>query len=94
MYYKSFTSAAVSHGQKCEASARVLFVMLLRENGIHAEVFEVGLQSSSSLPYLGASLDGKVTGKNETWGLEIKCPFSKFNIPPQDALEDKKFFLV
>ena len=49
---------------------------------------------SSSFPYLGASLDGVVTCKNETWGLEIKCPFSKYNMSLQEALKDKKFFLV
>ena len=94
MYYKSFTSTAVSHGQKYEASARELYIMLLKDNGIQAQVSEVGLQLSSMFPYLGASLDGIVTCKSETWGLEIKCPFSKFNIPLQDAAEDKKFFLA
>ena len=45
------------------------------------------------LSFLGASLDGMVSCKNERWGLEIKCPFSKFKTSLQDALKDKKFFL-
>eukprot|EP00795_Rhopilema_esculentum_P009739 gene9739-18238_t len=46
------------------------------------------------LPHLGASLDGEVTYKNETWRFEIKCPFSEFNMSLQEALKNKKFFLV
>ena len=68
--------------------------MLLKDKGINAQVSEVGLQLSSSFPYLGASLDGVVTCKKGTWGLEIKCPFSKYNMSLQEALKDKKFFLV
>ena len=49
MYYKSFTSAAVSHGQKYEASARELYIMLLKENGIHAEVFAHFLKNLSKI---------------------------------------------
>ena len=75
MFYKSFTSAATCHGQKHEAHVKELYIMLLKDKGINAQVSEVGLQLSSSFPYLGASLDGIVTYKNETWGLEIKCPF-------------------
>ena len=94
MFYKSFTSAATCHGQKHEAHVKELYIMLLKDKGINAQVSEVGLQLSSSFPYLGASLDGVVTCKNETWGLEIKCPFSKYNMSLQEALKDKKFFLV
>eukprot|EP00795_Rhopilema_esculentum_P005739 gene5739-10996_t len=46
------------------------------------------------LPHLGASLDGEVTYQNETWRFEIKCPFSEFNMSLQEALKNKKFFLV
>eukprot|EP00795_Rhopilema_esculentum_P005741 gene5741-10998_t len=37
---------------------------------------------------------GEVTYKNETWRFEIKCPFSEFNMSLQEALKNKKFFLV
>ena len=93
MYYKSFSSAATSHGKKFESHCRELYAVLLKENGFLAQISDVGLQLSSLFPYLGASLDGIVSYQNERWGLEIKCPFSKYNYSLQHALTDKKFFL-
>ena len=93
MYYKSFSSAATSHGKKFESHVRELYEVLLKENGFNVQISEVGLQLSTSFPYLGASLDGVVSHQSERWGLEIKCPFSKYNHCLQDALADKKFFL-
>ena len=93
MYYKSFSSAATSHGKKFESHVRELYTILLKENGFTAQISDVGLHLSSSFPYLGASLDGIVSCQNEKWGLEIKCPFSKYNCSLQHALTDKKFFL-
>ena len=65
----------------------------MKEHGLNVIVSEARLQLSSSSPFLGASLDGMVSCKNGRWGLEIKCPFSKFKTSLQDALKDKKFFL-
>ena len=45
------------------------------------------------LKILIASLDGLVFYNGEMYGLEIKCPYSKFNKSLQEALCDKKFFL-
>ena len=94
MYYKSFDSAATLHGKKFEGHVRELYSLLLEKEGMTANVTEVGLKISPSFPFLGASLDGIVKCANETWGLEIKCPFSKFNGSLKDALSDKKFFLA
>ena len=43
-------------------------------------------------PYLGASLDAIVIDidSGEKWGIEIKCPSSKYNQHIDDVLKDKK----
>ncbi|XP_065056985.1 uncharacterized protein LOC135685107 [Rhopilema esculentum] len=93
MFYKPFSTSATRHGNKYERHARELYTIFLKEKGINAHVSDVGLILSSSCLYLGASLDGIVTHKNEKWGLEIKCPFSKFNCTLKEAVLGKKFFL-
>ena len=92
MFYESFTSAATTHGKDFEGHIRGLYISLLKENGVNADVAEAGLKLSSAFPYLGASLNGIVKYQAKTWGLEIKCPFSKFGSSLQDALTDKKCF--
>ena len=52
---------------------------MLKENGVNADVAEAGLKLSASSPYLVALPDGIVKYHDETWGLEMKCPFSKFS---------------
>ena len=94
MYYKTFLSSANRHCKKYEAYVRDLYIVLLRGNGIDPRVIEVGLQLSTSFPFLGTSLDGIVFYKGQVWGLKIKCPSSKLNMSLQDAVLDKKFFLV
>ena len=93
MFYKSFSTLATSHGKKFEGHVIELYTIHMKEHGLNVIISETGLQLSSSSPFLGASLDGMVSCKNERWGLEIKCPFSKFKTSLQDALKDKKFFL-
>eukprot|EP00794_Sanderia_malayensis_P016367 gene16367-biopygen12059 len=94
MFYTSFTTAATNHGKKFEGHVAELYRIFLKDCGINGIISETGLQLSSSFPYLGASLDGMVSSGSDRWGLEIKCPFSKFKSSLQDALKDKKFFLA
>ena len=56
-------------------------------------VNDVGLLISSKNSFLGASLDGIVQCNLDTCGLEIKCPYSKYNSTLSSALTDKTFFL-
>ena len=64
------------------------------QNGYDALIIdEPGLTVCKSIPYLAASLDGIVKFKENSWGLEIKCSFSKYNSTLAEALDDNKFFL-
>ena len=51
----------------------------LHEKGYNFKIEEVDLKVSQSCPYLGASLDRLVSFDGKVWGLETKCPFSKYN---------------
>ncbi len=51
----------------------------MNEKSYNIHIDDVGLKISHSHSYLAASLDGLVTCDGEVWGLEIKCPFSKYN---------------
>eukprot|EP00795_Rhopilema_esculentum_P009926 gene9926-18533_t len=93
MFFKCFSTLATNHGKKFEGHAIELYTIYMKEHGLNVIVSETGLQLSSSSSFLAAFLDGMVSFNNERWGLEIKCPFSKFKISLQDALKDKKFFL-
>ena len=93
MFYSPFHSASTNHGNKFEGHVRDLYCKALYEKGYNVNVKEVGLKVSQSRPYLGASLDGIVSCDGEIWGLEIKCPFSKYNSKLEEALLDKNFFL-
>ena len=85
MFYKPFCTSATRHGNKYERHVRELYTIFIKERGIIN-----GLILSCNCPYPGA---GIVTHKNEKWGLEIKCPFSKFNFTLKKAVLGKKFFL-
>ncbi len=54
---------------------------------------EPGLIVSSSHSFLGAFLDGIVRHGQDSWGVEIKSPYSKFSSSLDDAVADKSFFL-
>ena len=59
-------------------------------------VLKSGLVVSINAPYLGVSPDGKVidSGCLIPFGLsEVKCPETKFLVPPLDACSDGNFFL-
>ncbi len=67
---------------------------IIRDCGISLNVYEVGLKLSPSCPNNYASLDGIVFSFDQTWGIEIKFLYSKFNSSLQDAIKDKKLFWV
>ena len=48
----------------------------------------------TTIPYLAASLHGIGKFKDNSWELEIKCSFSKYNSTLTEALEEKKIFLT
>ena len=77
MLYTKSSTPGMCHGISCEAEANP------------------GLIVSKTHPYLGASLDAIITDMDtgEKWGVEIKCPSSKFNQPLEDVLQDKRFYL-
>eukprot|EP00795_Rhopilema_esculentum_P003798 gene3798-15085_t len=93
MFYSSFSSVSIRHEKAYESHVRSLYLETLLRNGFN-EVFvdEPGLVSSNH-SFLGASLDGIVEHGQDSWGLEIKCPYSKFSSSLDDAVADKKFFL-
>ena len=56
-------------------------------------VEDVGLLFSRTNSSLGALLDGIVKCSQDTSGLDIKCPYSKYYSILSSALTDKKCFL-
>ncbi len=95
MFYSSFSSASTKHGQVYEPHVRSLYADHMVRNGFKdISVKEPALIMSNTHPYHGASLDGIVKHNGNTWGLEMKCLFSKYTSSLSDALADKKFFLT
>ena len=94
MFYSRFSSLSVEHGRYYEPHVRNLYFQALNERGFKDIIVDdVGLLIYSKNSFLGASLDGIVQCNQDTWGLEIKCPYSKYNSTLSSALTDKKFFL-
>ena len=94
MFYSSFSSVRTRHGKAYESHVRSLYLETLLRNGFNKVFVDVpGLIVSSTHSFLGASLDGIVKHGEDSWGLEIKCPYSKFSSSLHDAVADKKFFL-
>eukprot|EP00795_Rhopilema_esculentum_P004939 gene4939-21279_t len=93
MFYATFTSASTNHGNRFESHVRDLYKKTMIDQGFPINVAEVGLKVSHTEPYLAASLDGIISCRSEKWGLEIKCPFSKYNSSLDDAIKDRNFFL-
>ena len=59
-------------------------------------VLKSGFVVSKSCPVLGASPDAKVVdfGCSLCFGLaEVKCPATKFHVPPLEACSDPTFFM-
>ena len=62
----------------------------------NVSVREIGIVIQALLYWLAASPDGLITDESDTpiLGLiEIKCPFSKRSVHPQDMLNDKNFYV-
>ena len=62
----------------------------------NVSVRETGIVIQSLLYWLADSPDGLITDESSTpifVLIEIKCPFSKRNLHPQDRLRDKKFYV-
>ena len=94
MFYSRFSSLAVEHGRHYEPHIRNLYFQAMNERGFKDIIVnDVGLLISSKNSFLGASLDGIFQCNQDTWGLEIKCPYSKYNSTLSSALTDKRFFL-
>ena len=62
------------------------------DDDIEEDVDEPCLIVSSTHSFLGASLDCIVKHGKDSWGLKIKCPYSKFSSSLLDAVADKKIF--
>ncbi len=95
MFYSSFSTQSTRHGQPYESHVRSLYLDTLINSRLQkASTEEPGLIVSSCHSFLGASLDGIFWHGQDSWGVEIKCPYSKFSLSLNDAVADKKFFLT
>ena len=94
MYYSNFTSKSTSHGIENEKNAKKMYIEYLLKKNILVKLNNTGLSISKTHPYLAASLDGLVTNTitNHVWGIEIKCPSSKYLQDMTEILADKSFF--
>ena len=96
MFYASFSTTGTRHGIDNETHVLNLYRQFLQTNNIDADVHNVGFIISYSHSFLGASLDAIVTDNatGEKWGVEIKCPSSKFGQSLHNIVQnDKTFFL-
>ena len=94
MYYSTFSTPATEHGKKFEGHVRSQYLETMIQRGYqNITITDAGLKISDTCSFLGASLDGLVYCGGEKWGLEIKCPYSKYQSTLASALSDKKFFL-
>jgi len=94
MFYSKFSSPSVEHGRHYEPRVRNLYLQAMNEKGLHGISDEdIGLLISRKNSFLGASLDGIVKRNQGTWGLVIKCPYSKYNSTLSSVLSDTRFFL-
>ena len=95
MLYTKSSTPGMCPGISYEAEALKKYVEFLAANSLFFTTDNPGLIVSKTHPYLGASLDAIITDMDtdEKWGVEIKCPSSKFNQPLEDVLQDKSFYL-
>ena len=94
--HKHFTSAALEWGIKNEPVAIQKYVemqLVCGHDGLSA--FPSGFIISESYPFLGATPDGSVydpSCREQPYGfLEVKCPYSKRNVTPEDACASPDF---
>ena len=83
--------------KKFEPIARQIYIDVTKFKLKHnVSVRETGIVIQPLLYWLAALPDGLITDESSTpiLGLiEIKCPFSKRNLHPQDMLKDKNFYV-
>ena len=92
----NITQEALNHGKIFEPIARQIYIDVMKFKLKHVSVRETGIVIQPLLYWLAASPDGLITDESSTpiLGLiEIKCPFSKRNLHPQDMLKDKNFYV-
>ena len=86
--------ASIKHGKRNESTARALYAYDMQKKNRNFTVYETGLVVNPSLPFLGASPDGKVFDPTEVepFGLlEIKAPFTWRNNSFLEACQDNNF---
>ena len=93
----NITQEALNHGKKFEPIAKQIYIDVMKfKLKQNVSVRETGLVIQPLLYWLAASPDGLITDEISTpiLGLiEIKYPFSKSNLHPQDMLSDKNFYV-
>ena len=92
----NITKEALNHGKEFEPIARQIYIDVMKFKLKHVSFRENGIVIQPLLYWLAASPDGLTTDESSTpiLGLiEIKCPFSKRNLHPQDMLKDKNFYV-
>ena len=83
-------------GKKFKLSSRQIYVDVMKFKLKHVSFRKTGIAIQSLLYWLAASPDRLITDESTTpiSGLnEIKCPFSKRNLHPQDMLKDENFYV-
>jgi len=86
--------ASIKHGKQNESTARALYAYDMQKKNRKFTVYETGLVVDPSLPFLGASPDGKVFDPTEVEAfglLEIKAPFTWRNNSFLEACQDNNF---
>ena len=86
--------ASMKHGKQNEIIARTLYVNEMQRKNQKFTVYEAGLVINPSLPFLGASPDGKVfdpTDRDRFGLLEIKAPYTWKNCTFLEACPDENF---
>jgi len=88
--------AAIKWGNENEKLARCVYVQYMKKQGHDGLVVEdCGFIVSLCEAYLGASPDGRVTDPSSAQPngiLEIKCPYSKRTLTPNQACDDPSFY--
>lgn len=87
---------AIAHGKAKEKVARSIYARNFQKQSKNFAVFDAGISVNPSLPYLGASPDGKIYDplSDNCYGLlEIKCPFAKRSDTLEQAASDPSFYL-
>lgn len=85
LYSKEILNApSLNHGKKYEDIAHKQLAKQLQ-----CEISTCGMFLNETHPFLGASPDGII---DEDTSIEIKCPFSAFNVSLEQAISTRKHF--